>query len=116
MVDSLARSFQLQDCCQSCGRPFEKTKDKFGIALTFTTLSYKGNQIRLTLRESKIMEGLLKAMPNEVAKEHLFLSVWNVNTEAKIMEVYICKIRKKLKNLGVRIETIWGVGYKLVVE
>jgi two-component system cell cycle response regulator CtrA len=31
----------------------------------------------------------------------------------KIVDVYICKIRKKLSPMGIEIETSWGKGYLL---
>ena len=34
----------------------------------------------------------------------------------KIIDVFICKIRKKLKPHGVRIETLWGRGWQLAAE
>lgn len=33
--------------------------------------------------------------------------------ELKIIDVFICKIRKKLAGLGVDIESVWGHGYRL---
>lgn len=33
--------------------------------------------------------------------------------EPKIVDVFVCKIRKKLKPFGVNIETVWGRGYAL---
>lgn len=33
--------------------------------------------------------------------------------EVKIVDVYVCKIRAKLRKHGVRIETVWGLGYRL---
>uniref|UniRef100_UPI00333BC414 helix-turn-helix domain-containing protein n=1 Tax=Mesorhizobium sp. M0050 TaxID=2956861 RepID=UPI00333BC414 len=33
--------------------------------------------------------------------------------EPKIVDVFVCKIRKKLKPFGVQIETVWGQGYSL---
>jgi two-component system cell cycle response regulator CtrA len=33
--------------------------------------------------------------------------------EMKIVDVFICKLRKKLKPIGVEIETLWGQGYRL---
>lgn len=35
--------------------------------------------------------------------------------EPKIVDVYICKIRKKLKPFGVEITSVWGRGYRLEV-
>jgi hypothetical protein len=34
-----------------------------------------------------------------------------VETEPKIVDVVICKLRKKLEPLGLRIETVWSCGY-----
>ena len=34
----------------------------------------------------------------------------------KIVDVFICKLRKKLKPFGVSIGTVWGVGYYLSDE
>lgn len=33
--------------------------------------------------------------------------------EPKIVDVFVCKIRKKLKPFGVEIRTVWGQGYAL---
>ncbi|CAM5764651.1 winged helix-turn-helix domain-containing protein [Bosea minatitlanensis] len=33
--------------------------------------------------------------------------------EIKIVDVFICKIRRKLKPLGIEIENLWGQGYRL---
>jgi two-component system cell cycle response regulator CtrA len=33
--------------------------------------------------------------------------------EPKIVDVFICKIRKKVEKYGVQIETVWGQGYSL---
>lgn len=34
--------------------------------------------------------------------------------ELKIVDVYVCKIRRKVKPYGVKIATVWGQGYSLV--
>jgi two-component system cell cycle response regulator CtrA len=36
--------------------------------------------------------------------------------EPKIVDVFVCKIRKKLRPFGVEIDTQWGVGYKMSPE
>ena len=33
------------------------------------------------------------------------------DTEPKLVDVVICHMRKKLKPLGIAIETVWGIGY-----
>jgi DNA-binding response OmpR family regulator len=34
----------------------------------------------------------------------------------KIIDVYVCKIRKKVKAIGVEIVTHWGAGYSLALK
>lgn len=34
--------------------------------------------------------------------------------EPKIVDVFVCKMRKKLKLFGVEIATVWGQGYALI--
>lgn len=36
--------------------------------------------------------------------------------EIKIVDVFICKLRKKIRDLGLTIETKWGEGYHLTPE
>ena len=36
--------------------------------------------------------------------------------EIKIVDVFVCKMRSKLKRYNVSIETVWGVGYRLKPE
>jgi two-component system cell cycle response regulator CtrA len=36
--------------------------------------------------------------------------------EIKIIDVFVCKLRKKMEIFGVKIETIWGRGYYMTPE
>ncbi|MEO0870964.1 MAG: helix-turn-helix domain-containing protein [Pseudomonadota bacterium] len=38
------------------------------------------------------------------------------DVEIKIVDVFICKLRKKLKPFGIEIKTDWGRGYYLTAE
>jgi len=39
---------------------------------------------------------------------------WDREPQPKVVDVYICHLREKLKGYGLRIETVWGQGYKMV--
>jgi len=39
-----------------------------------------------------------------------------IKTEDKIVHVHVCNLRKKLKPLGITIQTVWGRGYMLTDE
>lgn len=47
---------------------------------------------------------------------HVAISGIEPNTDVKMVGVYMCHIRKKLKGTGVVIEVVWGVGYRLTKE
>ncbi len=67
---------------------------------------------RLTLSEKRIMGALVAR--TQVTRQQLLTAITRYDgdePDIKIIDVFICKMRKKLGPLGIRIETIWGVGY-----
>lgn len=77
-----------------------------------------GNPVTLTKKEYQIAEILALRKGTVLSKEaildHLYGGLDEPNP--KIIDVFICKIRKKLQSLGVDdfIETNWGRGYMAV--
>jgi len=54
----------------------------------------------------------------EATKDALHLALyWDSGADGgaglKIIDVYVCKIRKKVQPFGIKIKTIWGRGYAL---
>jgi len=73
----------------------------------------------LTLKEYEILLLLLKHPQKVFSKANLFESVWNEEyfSEDNTLNVHISNIRSKLKSANPNedyIETIWGMGYKLM--
>lgn len=71
----------------------------------------------LTKQEAAVFEQLRAARGAVLTKEHLLSNLYLVEAdeaEIKIIDVFVCKLRKKLKPLGVEIGTAWGRGYRLV--
>lgn len=71
-------------------------------------------QLGLTRQESKIF-GLLMKLPlvaKETAIRELYLHSQD-EAEIKIVDVFVCKMRKKLEPHGIEILTQWGQGYYL---
>jgi two-component system, cell cycle response regulator CtrA len=91
---------------------------KLTVNLDGKTVEVDGQQVHLTSKEYQILELLSLRKGNTLAKEtflnHLYGGV--DEPENKIIDVFICKLRKKLttaldgKNY---IETVWGRGYVL---
>jgi two-component system, cell cycle response regulator CtrA len=77
-----------------------------------------GKHIHLTSKEYQILELLAlrkgSTMTKEMFLNHLYGGM--DEPEAKIIDVFICKLRKKLANASGGqdyIETVWGRGYAL---
>ena len=80
--------------------------------------SVKGNQLELTGKEYAILELMAirkgAALSKEAFLNHLYAG--EEEPEIKVIDVFICKLRKKLaKELGGEnyIKTLWGRGYML---
>ena len=46
----------------------------------------------------------------------VYRDVMAEEAQPKIVDVFICHIRRKLKPFGLTIETVWGRGYRLSAE
>ncbi len=104
-----------KSCCAQCGRPFE-TADRHGVVQISSGVFVVGGitTIKLTLAEQDIFEVLLNAFGKFVHRDALFARVWGQSgTNIKVLDVYICKLRKKLAGTGLEIRNSWGVGYGL---
>ena len=78
------------------------------------------NDEPLTEKETDILEMLMKSGDKTVQKDYILAHVWGAEmmAEDNYVEVYISYLRKKLKQLGskVEIKTVRGLGYKLIVK
>lgn len=78
-----------------------------------------GRFVLLTGSECEVMTALAQAFPRVVGKEALMTSLYGLRPdcepEIKIIDAFICKLRKKLRVIGVEIDTAWGTGYALRV-
>ncbi|HEY5557573.1 response regulator transcription factor [Acetobacterium sp.] len=72
-------------------------------------------EFKLSVKEAKILEMLLKR-PNQVfTREQILDRVWGFDKEVNEnnIEIYVHNLRKKIINTQVKIDTIRGVGYTL---
>ena len=77
----------------------------------------KGSKIiQLTLKESQLLELLIRNYGQVVTKEQIIQKVWGYFSEAEFTTVnlYIHYLRKKLKLTN--LKTVWGIGYYLQKE
>jgi DNA-binding response OmpR family regulator len=73
----------------------------------------------LTGSETDVLTILARAFPRIVTKQAIMDGLYgdqNEEPDIKIVDVFICKLRKKIAPLGVEIDTAWGNGYGLRVQ
>jgi DNA-binding response OmpR family regulator len=78
-------------------------------------LQTENKEFKLSVKEAKILEMLLKR-PNQVfTREQILDRVWGFDKEVNEnnIEIYVHNLRKKIADTQVKIDTIRGVGYTL---
>lgn len=67
-----------------------------------------------TNSEKIIMTTLMR---HDVAtKENIYFTLYGHMADppgSKVVDVFICKIRKRLSSIGIQIQTLWGKGYAI---
>jgi two-component system cell cycle response regulator CtrA len=82
------------------------------------TVEVLGSRVHLTVKEYEMLELLCRHKDRLVTKEMFLNHLYGGmdEPEVKIIDVFICKLRRKLSNASMGknyIETIWGRGYVL---
>ena len=81
------------------------------------TLTLRGNERRLTSRESALLRLLCLHMNDVLPRTKALTEIWNSDSyfNARSMDVYVVKLRKYLKeDPGVELINVHGVGFKLI--
>ena len=99
----------------------ERTVTKEGVTLYLDRyiVEYGGQSIELSKKEGLILEMLLTASPRIVSRGDLLERIWDDEAfvDENTLNVNITRVRKRLAEIGVAgLETVRGVGYKLVLE
>lgn len=98
-----------------------------GEALTMAGFTFKplhceltkdNKTVKLTLKESLLLELFMRNPGQVITKEQILDRVWGLDTdvEANNVEIYVHYLRKKLNSPDLKIETVRGIGYCLKEE
>lgn len=76
---------------------------------------------RLSRLEADLLNALRGAAPNVVHRERMLLAIygtWDDAPDQKVLDVRLCKVRRKLMEAQsrIQIETVWGRGWRMPVE
>ena len=121
--DYLAKPFAGEELCARVtslvrrSRGFASSDIAMGnlvLNLDAHSVSIDGKDVHLTGKEYQVLELLVVRRDTAVTKEmmlnHLYGGV--DEPEIKIIDVFVCKLRKKIRAMtGASIETVWGRGY-----
>jgi DNA-binding response OmpR family regulator len=98
-------------------KPERLALDSLEMDLARRTAEVNGQGVALTPREFDLLATLLR-FPNVVlGREQLLDLVWGTSFYAlRTVDVHVARLRDKLKGSKLRIETVWGTGYRLSGE
>jgi DNA-binding response OmpR family regulator len=82
------------------------------------TVKVEGRGVELRMKEFDLLCVLVENRGMVFSREKLLDVVWGYSFagETRTVDVHIAHLRHKLKGMTASIETVWGVGYKLVSE
>ena len=80
------------------------------------SVTVEGESVDLRMKEFDLLQTLAENQDMVFSRERLLDVVWGYNFagETRTVDVHIAHLRHKLKKMSPSIETVWGVGYKLV--
>lgn len=122
--DYLTKPFQIKELLARVRALLRRRNDyvetySFGnVTLDHDTFEIKAiGSVRLTNKEYKLMETLIRNKGILLSTERLMELVWDYDTEAEINVVwaFLSSLRKKLSQIGanITIKAVRGVGYRL---
>ncbi|HZP57021.1 MAG TPA: response regulator transcription factor [Dehalococcoidia bacterium] len=77
-----------------------------------------GRLIQLRAKEFELLSAFAQHKGTVLDRERLLRMVWGADYygDTRTIDVHVAWLRDKLGDARVKIQTVWGVGYKLVVE
>jgi DNA-binding response OmpR family regulator len=104
--------------CPTCGASIAHDADiKFDFELNVIT--GRGRIAMMSQHEMDVVEAVYSHFPNVVSRDRMMTRIYGHRPEEpdpKIVDVFICKARKKFKDMGFDIVNRWGRGYRLIYE
>ena len=116
-IQAILKRMQPGAIGQAQAEAFQLHEFTFDHALR--TLSYQGEDIRLSPKEADLLHLLCLQKNDLLPRDEALRTLWGDDNyfNARSMDVFVSKLRKYLKpDPRIRIENIHGKGFRLVVE
>ncbi|CAG0909331.1 unnamed protein product [Cyprideis torosa] len=125
--DYLAKPFELDELRARMHALLRRSQGYQVQRLEVGALSFDGvnrsfylndEPLALGRREASVLEVLMGKRGRAVSKEFLFEQVFNFDDDSNLeaIEVYVCRLRRKLRDTDIIINTLRGLGYLLDVK
>jgi two-component system alkaline phosphatase synthesis response regulator PhoP len=80
------------------------------------TATASDESLTLRAKEFDLLQHLMENSGIVLSRERLLSQVWGYDFvgETRTVDVHVAALRRELRNSNVSLETVWGVGYKLI--
>ncbi|MCC6354068.1 MAG: response regulator transcription factor [Verrucomicrobiae bacterium] len=126
--DYVTKPFSPRELVVRIGKVLERTRGRTMMSDHVTAgelvldraaylLLFRGNEVRLTRTEFKLLGLLMDRCGRVQTRERLLAEVWEYDTsmDTRTVDTHVQRLRGKLGEAGKYIETVRGFGYRLVV-
>lgn len=98
--------------CPCCGKPYVSN---LTVSLDTNEVAIDGTTIKLGAGEAEVLSVLVEKAPGVVPMNDMLNRIYGRTERGTPMtlQVYICRINKKLKDFGFRVINKYRVGYRL---
>lgn len=108
----------MKSLCPTCGQQISPLQ--LLLSLENNTATRLGRVDKLPPQQAEILHVLLKRQPCTVSAADICAAIYangdGPDDEMQVVRVQMWKMRRRLAPLAVRIETIHGTGYRLVLD
>jgi len=114
------REARFMECCSTCGQrlpPPRLLKARLLIDLNTNTVAWGETKVPLGACDAEMLKVLYDASPRPVTLHHFEARVLGYGDEERCqawLRVRMCSLRRKLRDLPVKIITVYGLGYRLM--
>jgi len=123
--DYLAKPFAFKELLARIRALLRRPKQTFpdilelrdiSINTTSRTVTYKSKPLVLTLKEFMVLEYLMRNAGKVVTRDELYSHAWDFadSSFSNTVDVHIKNLRKKIHDNAKIIQTVRGIGYKMV--
>ena len=122
--DYIIKPFEFSELEARCRAVLRRQSGQNQLALTFgnvqvlpllAIMKIGNNQITLRNRELRLLEIFFNSPEIIFSKEQLTDRLFSITEDVSenAIEVYVARVRKKIENSNIYIETVRGIGYRL---